>query len=247
MEKGGMVKSIGIFLVILALTSCGSYPPAPVVDVVHSGHSSSGSIYRVQPGDTLYSIAWSYSLDYRALAAANTIRPPYALAVGQSLNLNISRQPPAHWTETPPRAVLTHETRRALHPAVLSYRFPSHVRAWVWPAQGRLIEGFRPGLTGNNGINIANQTGTSVVAAASGEVVYAGSQVPGYGKLLILKHNPSLLSAYAYNEKLLVKEGSWVTSGQTIAKMGHDNSGKSMLHFEIRNNGRPVDPLLYLK
>ena len=116
---------------------------------------------------------------------------------------------------------------------------------WLWPASGKIITGFSD--TGNlKGIDIAGKAGQPVVASAAGKVVYAGTGLRGYGKLVIVKHNNTFLSAYAHNRDLLVKEGQQVTRGQKIAEMGNTDSDEVKLHFEIRRLGKPVDPLKYL-
>ncbi|MBI4755413.1 MAG: peptidoglycan DD-metalloendopeptidase family protein [Betaproteobacteria bacterium] len=115
---------------------------------------------------------------------------------------------------------------------------------WSWPVVGKVLVGFNDGST--KGIDIGGQAGESVLAAAGGKVVYAGSGLRGYGNLVIIKHNPALLSAYAHNRRLLVKEGENVTRGQKIAELGSSDADQTKLHFEIRNQGKPVDPLKYL-
>src|SRR5262249_20766326 len=116
---------------------------------------------------------------------------------------------------------------------------------WLWPTEGKVITAFSD--TENlKGIDIAGKTGQPIFAAASGKVVYAGTGLRGYGKLIIVKHNNSFLSAYAHNKDILVKEGQQVTRGQKIAEMGNTDSDQAKLHFEIRRNGKPVDPLRYL-
>ncbi len=117
---------------------------------------------------------------------------------------------------------------------------------WQWPAQGPIIARFQ-GATGlNKGVDIAGDLGQPVLAAASGQVVYAGTGLRGYGKLLIIKHNDTFLSAYAHNDRLLVGEGDQVKAGQRIADMGSSGTSRVKLHFEIRREGTPVDPLNYL-
>lgn len=120
------------------------------------------------------------------------------------------------------------------------------VKGWRWPANGRVVQGFsdRPG--GNKGIDLTASYGAPVLAAASGKVVYRGSGLKGYGQLLLIKHNNSFLSAYAHNSRLLVQEGQQVVAGQKIAEMGRANHGMVRLHFEIRKNGQPVNPMIYL-
>ena len=116
---------------------------------------------------------------------------------------------------------------------------------WVWPARGKLVTGFSD--TANlKGIDIAGTAGQPVLASAAGRVVYAGSGLRGYGKLVIVKHNADYLSAYAHNREILVKEGQQVTKGQKIAEMGNTDSDQVKLHFEIRQRGKPVDPLRFL-
>ncbi|MEH6344918.1 MAG: peptidoglycan DD-metalloendopeptidase family protein [Bermanella sp.] len=117
---------------------------------------------------------------------------------------------------------------------------------WTWPAKGKLIAKFSAKSPANKGIDIAGGLGESVTAAAAGSVVYAGSGLLGYGNLVIIKHNEQYLSAYAHNKRLLVKESQKVKAGQTIAELGSSGTDKVKLHFEIRRQGKPVDPMLYL-
>ena len=115
---------------------------------------------------------------------------------------------------------------------------------WMWPAAGKLIGGFSEG--GSKGVDIAGKLGDPVVAAAEGKVVYSGTGLRGYGKLVIIKHNNTYLSAYAHNNAILVKEGQSVTRNQKIAEMGNTDADRVKLHFEVRRQGKPVDPLKYL-
>ncbi|GAB2911424.1 peptidoglycan DD-metalloendopeptidase family protein [Rheinheimera gaetbuli] len=117
---------------------------------------------------------------------------------------------------------------------------------WQWPAKGKIISGFSSQQHGNKGIDIAGQEGGKVVAAASGQVVYAGNALRGYGNLIIIKHNDDYLSAYAHNRKLLVTEKQMVTAGQQIAELGSTDATDARLHFEIRFRGSSVNPLKYL-
>ena len=115
--------------------------------------------------------------------------------------------------------------------------------AWIWPADGRILAGFEDGK--NKGIDIGGKAGQQILAAGSGKVMYAGS-VRGYGNLVIVRHSNNLLSAYAHNQTILVKEGQTVQKGQTIAEMGNSDSDAVKLHFEIRQQGKPVDPSRFL-
>jgi len=116
---------------------------------------------------------------------------------------------------------------------------------WIWPAKGKVVTGFSE-ATSLKGIDIAGASGQAVAASAGGKVVYAGTGLRGYGKLIIIKHNGTFLSAYAHNKEILVKEGQQVTRGQKIAEMGNTDADQVKLHFEIRRQGKPVDPLRYL-
>lgn len=116
---------------------------------------------------------------------------------------------------------------------------------WTWPAQGKIVNGFAP-TNLNRGVDIAGKLGNPIVAAAAGRVVYAGNGLRGYGLLIIIKHNDEYLSAYAHNQKLLVKEGQTVRLGQQIATLGASEAKSPVLHFEIRLSGKPIDPLKYL-
>lgn len=117
---------------------------------------------------------------------------------------------------------------------------------WLWPAEGRIISTFKPNDPARKGIDIGGNEGQAVIASAAGEVVYSGSGLLGYGELVIIKHSESILSAYAHNRKRLVKEGQRVSAGERIAEMGSNDRSQAMLHFEIRLNGNPQDPLKYL-
>jgi lipoprotein NlpD len=116
--------------------------------------------------------------------------------------------------------------------------------AWMWPATGRVLAGFSEAT--NKGVDILGKVGDPVFASASGRVVYSGTGLRGYGKLVIIKHNQTYLSAYAHNSNLLVKEGQNVARGQKIAEIGNSDSSQAKLHFEIRRLGKPVDPLKFL-
>ncbi|WP_039956506.1 peptidoglycan DD-metalloendopeptidase family protein, partial [Xanthomonas graminis] len=118
--------------------------------------------------------------------------------------------------------------------------------SWRWPADGAVVSRFVVGETTKQGVDIAGSSGQAVRAAADGVVVYSGAGLVGYGELIIIKHNEQWLSAYGHNRKRLVNEGQNVKGGEQIAEMGRSGAARDMLHFEIRYNGKPVDPLLYL-
>ncbi|MGD2073848.1 MAG: peptidoglycan DD-metalloendopeptidase family protein [Gammaproteobacteria bacterium] len=153
-------------------------------------------------------------------------------------------QPPAS-----PSPAASHTAAGAAAAAPAAGREPSasdgHV-FWSWPAGGALIRGYHPDSAGKKGIYIGGKEGDPVRAAAAGKVVYSGSGLSGYGRLIIIKHNNDFLSAYAHNRKLIAREGQWVNKGEVIAHMGSSDTDRTQLHFEIRKRGRPVDPLHFL-
>ncbi|MHB8472387.1 MAG: peptidoglycan DD-metalloendopeptidase family protein [Gammaproteobacteria bacterium] len=223
-----------------------SQAPAPLPPGYHA----------VRRGETLYAIAFLYGYSYQQLANWNHIAPPYAIYVGQRLRV----MPPGARAPSPIR-VLPAEPGPASGNATpaspaeaasptskpgLPERLPSGPLRWTWPTRGNLLHSFDPSQPGGKGIDIDGTAGQTVNAAADGWVVYSGSGLMGYGQLIIVKHDKSLLSAYAHNKNMLVKEGEAVRAGQPIAAMGMNSANQPTLHFEIRRDGKPVDPLLYL-
>ncbi len=231
-----------------------------------------GGDYTVQRGDTLYSIAWRYGRDYRELAAWNGIRPPYTIYVGQRLRtapgrLSAATRAPvreyapapaatARSTAPPAAPAPTPGNREAIPPTASTSKpgptpapgpveFPRNV-TWAWPVEGPLLSRFSDSSAGRKGVDIGGHYGQPVRTAAAGQVVYSGSGLRGYGQLIIVKHNDMYLSAYAHNRRLLVREGEAVKAGQVVAEMGRSETDRVMLHFEIRKEGKPVDPLRYL-
>ena len=226
--------------------------------------------YVVRKGDTLYSISFRYGMDYRDLARANGIGPPYTIYVGQKLKLRgatttqqtrvAASQPkatapksvPKTQTATAPPPKSVPKTSAAAKPAESSSKpippAPSGTAnpAWRWPTKGPLLSSFSDAEATRKGIKIAGKAGQDVIASAAGRVVYSGNGLPRYGNLLIIKHNDVYLSAYAHNDQLLVKEGEVVKSGQKIATMGRTGTQRDQLHFEIRRNGKPIDPMRFL-
>ena len=230
-------------------------PDKQEVTVSSSGSArqpGKGARHTVSKGETLYSIAWRYGYDYRSLAAWNRIKSPFTIYPGQVIKLIPARksgalQPPPVAKKQPvkpDRPVAA--TRKTTPPGKTAAKpaAPAGSIRWQWPARGRLLKSSTP--TAKKGISIGGRTGQKIVAAATGTVVYSGSGLRGYGNLIIIKHNETYLSAYAHNRDLVVKEGETVTAGQQISTMGVDGRGASVLHFEIRKNGKPVDPLAQL-
>jgi lipoprotein NlpD len=210
--------------------------------------------YRVQSGDTLYGIAWQHGVDYRQVAAWNGIRAPYRIYAGQVLQL---KRPAALRVPPPPVRTTARSvpTPRPMPPPAVNKPKPTpeppalagpRRLGWHWPAQGRLLSSFEPTDPLRKGIRIGGNDGSRITAAEDGKVVYSGSGLIGYGRLIIVKHNDKYLSAYGHNRKILVREGDQVAKGQQIAEMGRANNGTPLLHFEIRRDGKPVDPLRLL-
>jgi lipoprotein NlpD len=179
--------------------------------------------YIVRPQDTLYSIAWRHDLDYRELARLNHLGADYRIEVGQTL--------------------LLRSTGRAAAPAPAkpAARSAKPTGKWVWPTEHSVSLRPVPG----GGILLLGTVGQEIRAASAGRVVYTGSGLRGYGNLIIIKHTETLLSAYAHNRDVLVQEGQDVLAGQTIARMGEGPNHAAALYFDIRENGKPTDPLRY--
>lgn len=214
----------------------------------------------VKPGETLYSIAWRYGRDYRELGNANGIAPPYHIKAGQVIRLDLrgrepsgtppsrptvaARPPPKPTPSTAPRPRVE-QAPRADQSLAKQTQVVSSIQ-WRWPNIGPVIAGYSSSGKVNKGIDISGEAGDAVRAAASGNVVYAGNGLLGYGNLIIINHDEHFLSAYAHNRKILVQEGENVRAGQLIAEMGSSSANEVKLHFEIRKNGNPVDPRHYL-
>jgi lipoprotein NlpD len=244
--------------------------PAPAKPAAPRVPPADGT-YIVQPGDTLFSIAAAYGRDVKDLARWNGIDDPSRIRVGQLLRV----VPPSGETAavlpvTPTGPALTKPLEGTGVPgsvappagAVAAPAPPSTVPGpvasipetkpappppsadWIWPVNGTVTDRFDEKR--NKGIGIAAREGDPVVASADGQVVYSGSGLRGYGNLVILKHNDDFISAYAHNRQILVKQGQMVKKGQRIAEVGKTDATQPKLHFEIRRQGKPVDPLAYL-
>ncbi len=205
--------------------------------------------YTVRSGDTLYAIAWHFGVDHHDLARWNGLGSGDVIYPGQRLQLRgkpVAAVVPATRTQGSgsPQSKTAEATRpKSQSEAVRGQQPPPD---WQWPAQGRVIAAFGDPRSVGKGIDIAGSKGTPVLAAADGRVVYAGSGLLGYGKLIIIKHNETYLSAYGHNETLLAGQGENVARGQRIASMGLGPRRVAMLHFEIRANGDAVDPIRFL-
>ncbi len=258
-----------LIVVCILLTACGSQPinapigvrgapPGPVslprlvIQKTLPGH------HRVKKGDTLYSIAWQHGLSYQQLATMNRIRRPYTIYTGQQLRVKPSKAQPVKAPVTAPPMKTARPApgpaskpapaaTKPVPPKVVAQELGNKaVRKWVWPVKGKLLRSYHPNAPGKKGIDINARHGEPVKAAAGGKVVYTGSGLVGYGRMVIIKHNDSLLSAYGHNSQLLVTEGDFVKTGQVISKVGSSGTHRPRLYFEIRKDGKPVNPLRYL-
>ncbi len=218
-------KQTLLILICISLVACASDANyAPVTDITTIESIPKTGTHQALQRETLYEVAWRYGLDYRELAARNQIKSPYAVETGRTVYLRGKKiQKTYSEIKSEPNFV---------------------VHAWIWPAKGKIINTYS---AIHQGINIAGNEGEVIVAAAPGKVVYCGRGLRGYGNLIIIKHNSLYLSAYAHNKVVYVKEGNWVKQGQKIAEMGETGADRTMLHFEIRRAGLPINPIPLLE
>jgi lipoprotein NlpD len=270
-----MLKLI-IFFAMALLTACSNNISAPVNNAWNDVITTQTN-YTVQAGDTLPSIAWRFNLTIEQLAQYNHLQTPYNLHIGQVIRLKqpagtatfsapttaptssaaaIDEKPsftPVQSTDIKATPSFSKPTQKATahpstQPIVTSPSKPVKIESegtWAWPIKGKQIRGY--GDEGSKGLDIATPIGTKVKAVQPGTVVYAGANLHGYGKLVIVKQQDDLMTAYAHNSQLLVTEGSKVSAGQVLALSGDTEAPQPMLHFEVRKTGKPVDPTKYLK
>ena len=240
----------------------------PGVDVKQlPGFENAGKpgYYSVKPGDTMIRIGLENGQNWRDIVRWNGLENPNLIEVGQVLRV----LPPVVESAVAVTRPVSPGAATAAASAALGPAKPASAAlgaapapvpapaspvspasngdedvAWIWPVQGALIAGFDEAK--NKGLDIAGKSGDAVMASADGRVVYAGAGLRGYGNLVILKHNNTFLTAYAHNQKLFVKEDQTVKKGQKIAEMGNSDADRVKLHFEIRRQGKPVDPAKYL-
>ncbi|WP_199171430.1 MULTISPECIES: peptidoglycan DD-metalloendopeptidase family protein [Luteimonas] len=244
------MRIVVVLLSMLLLAGCGS---SRVIREGGSAASSStprpGQSVAVQRGDTLYRIATNNGISALDLAMWNNIAAPYTIYPGQRLRLypsgGTSRATASTTRPTSGRATAPVRPTRAPPQPAAAPPAQSPFR-WQWPTDGQVIGRFTAGEPTKQGVDIGGTGGQPVSAAAEGTVVYSGSGLVGYGELIIVKHNEQWLTAYGHNRTRKVNEGDRVSAGQQIAEMGRSGAARDMLHFEIRYNGKPVDPLSYL-
>lgn len=234
---GRLGRVLGVALVLTLAGCAGTGPFSPITDLNSSG---GGGTYTVRPGDTLMSISRETGVGVEQLAAMNNISNPSLIRVGQRLRLGEGVAMPSGGSAAPgmddsSAPVASNEpVTRAADAGKIDM---------IWPVKGEIIQRFTPQT---KGIDIAGTVGDPIVAAATGKVVYAGNGVRGLGNLVILDHGDGFITAYAHNEKLMVKAGDNATKGSQVATLGQSDTTSPRLHFEVRRNGTPVDPLRYL-
>ena len=253
-------------IICQSLIACSSRStPAPVVDIgagkvisQSKTNKAPTDAYIVEKGDTLFSIAWYANKDFKELARINNIPAPYRIYPGQTISFKnrVKKQT----KPTKPKKIASNRTKTNITVdqekkqaygkdtvvAKSSKTTSKSTGKWQWPSSGQIISRFSLTEKGNKGIDIAGKLGSPILAAADGKVVYTGNALRGYGNLVIVKHDEDYLSAYAHNDEILVKEEQRVQTGQTIARMGKSGAQRTKLHFEVRYQGKSVDPLRYL-
>lgn len=277
------LRVFNILITFSLITACSSTSYQAPVSSRTQPPSTKVVQHRVARGETLYSIAWRYGLDYRGVAKVNNIDGNFSIFPGQIILLDDKpkatikssgasarrssstaikrktyRQASKKNTNNESKDVIerkhqnnnktsTRSEKEAITAGSSSVFYsPKQKIFWRWPSSGKVITNFYSKTDLKKGIDIAGKKGESVLAAASGKVVYAGSGLRGYGKLVIIKHSDEFLSAYAHNHRLRVKEGDIVKTGQRIADIGTTGTGtnsRPKLHFQIRRDGKPVDPI----
>jgi len=237
----------------------GAVDPGSVKQLPGFENAGKPGYYTVKPGDTMIRIGLENGQNWRDIVRWNNLENPNIIEVGQVLRVvpPINENPlvvtrPVSPGSAPASSTAPAQASSAAKPAsapAAASPAPAATGgdediAWIWPAQGAMVAGFDEAK--NKGLDISGKAGDAVVASADGRVVYAGAGLRGYGNLVILKHNNTFLTAYAHNQTLLVKEDQNVKKGQKIAEMGNSDADRVKLHFEIRRQGKPVDPSKYL-
>lgn len=266
MIKAGRNKRVqwmaGSMLVAAMLSACGTATVRPYAGAGSSAGGSRvvatvptrsvakpGQTVTIRKGDTVYALARIHSITPADMIAWNNLSNPSNIHPGQVLRLYpggaaastgaVAASRPGTPAGSTARPVVTAPAAPTPAPVISGI-------SWRWPAEGALVGRFVVGDATKQGVDIAGASGDDVRAAAAGTVVYSGAGLVGYGELIIIKHNEQWLSAYGHNRKRLVNEGQAVRAGDKIAEMGRTSAARDMLHFEIRHNGKPVDPLRYL-
>jgi lipoprotein NlpD len=220
---------------------------APVTDL-NNANSGIARMYVIKPGDTLNKIARANGVDEATLLRLNKLVNPNRLIVGQTLRLSEGSEPAAPVARPsapskPEARPLDASSSGSQMNETVAPASDAGLISWGWPANGKVIQGF---TQTTKGIDIAGNAGDAIESAANGKVMYAGNGVRGLGNLIIVNHDNGFITAYAHNRTLLVKAGQDVKKGAKIAEMGQTDAASVRLHFEVRRQGTPVDPLQYL-
>ncbi len=228
--------------------------PADVKVLPGAENAGKPGYYTVQKGDTLTRIGLDSGQAWRDLARWNNLSNPDMIEVGQVLRVappgaavessGVVVRPVTSSAAAPANGAASSAKPQASAPSTPAPAAAMEDFSFAWPANGQVIAGFDEAR--NKGLDIAGKAGDPVLAAADGQVVYAGAGLRGYGNLVIVKHNNTYLTAYAHNQKLLVKEDQKVRRGEKIAEMGSTDADRVKLHFEVRRQGKPVDPARFL-
>jgi len=229
-----------------------SVAASPAASMPGAENAGKPGYYTVKPGDTLHRIALDNGQTWRDLMRWNNLSNPDVIEVGQVLrvaqpgtvvqNSGVVVQPIASQPATSPAA--SEDNKQAAASKATPAPLNDDGLGFIWPSNGSVLAGFDEAK--NKGLDITGKAGDPVLAAADGQVVYAGAGLRGYGNLIILKHNNTYLTAYAHNKALLVKEDQRVKKGERIAEMGNTDADRVKLHFEVRRLGKPVDPMRVL-
>ena len=220
---------------------------APVTDL-NSGGTAVARTYVIKPGDTINKIARANGVDEATILRLNKLANPNRLIVGQTLRLSEGAETAALASRpstmtTPEARPVDASTSNSQVSETTAPAADAGLISWGWPANGKVIQGF---TQATKGIDIAGNAGDPIEAAANGKVMYSGNGVRGLGNLIIVNHDNGFITAYAHNRTLLVKAGQEVKKGAKIAEMGQTDASSVRLHFEVRRQGTPVDPLQYL-
>lgn len=203
--------------------------------------------YRIYPGQKIFLV--QHQVNKTAKASGNKAPHKYSTKSSTANKKNRNNNTLASTKKQAYGENVSNEKsyqNSTLAPGNASENFSQKISRWQWPVKGKVVEYFSSSTQGNKGIDISGRRGTKIKASTTGKVVYAGNALRGYGKLIIIKHNDDYLSAYAHNDRILVKEQQLINIGDVIATMGDTDANKVMLHFEIRFRGKSVNPLKYL-
>lgn len=231
------IYTVGAICFSALLAACGSSSKAPITSAGGSGATSSAGTYVIQRGDTLYSIAQRHGTTVANLSSLNRISNPSQLEVGQRLTVRggtAARSSAPTATASRASAASSSQPTRAADAAAIS---------WEWPVRGNVITQFS---NTTRGIDIAGTVGTPINSAADGTVSYVGNGLRGLGNLVLVTHSNGFITAYAHNSRITVQTNERVKKGQKIAELGDTDTTSPRLHFQVRRNGTPVNPLSYL-